>query len=113
MSLKAVAHKRGMVAYVNLVRNSDCAYALQQDPHACDAITACAPAQRLHAVVWTALPSIFAEVAQRPFAIETATQYLKALTEPAKCRALEYPQKAPSEVVNRTDPSRFDSIGMG
>jgi hypothetical protein len=87
------------IGYVNLLRNTERPYARQQHPHACDTIKAWAQAQRLDAVVWTALPSNFAEVAQRPFSVETAIQHLKALTEPATSHALEYLRRAPEEVM--------------
>jgi hypothetical protein len=87
------------IGYVNLVRNTEREYARQQHPHACDTIKAWAQAQGLDAMVWTALPSNFAEVAQRPFSVEAAIQHLKALAEPAKSRALEYLRRAPEEVV--------------
>lgn len=98
------------IGYVNLVRNTERDYARQEHPHACDTIKAWAQAQRLDAVVWTALPSNFGEVAQRPFSVEAAILYLKALTEPAKSHALEYLQKAPPEVVT---PVRTAAIQAG
>jgi hypothetical protein len=94
----------------NLVRNTERPYARQQHPHACDSIKAWAQAQRLDAAVWTALPSNFEEVAQRPFSVEAAILHLKALTEPAKSRALEHLQKAPPEVVT---PVRTAAIQAG
>lgn len=98
------------IGYVNLVRNTERDYARQQHPHASDTIKAWAQAQPLDAVVWTALPSNFAEVAQRPFSVEAAIQHLQALTEPAKSCALEYLQKAPPEVVT---PVRNAAIQAG
>jgi hypothetical protein len=98
------------IGYVNLLRNTERAYARQQHPHACDAITAWAQAQRWDAVVWTALHSNFEEVAQHPFSVEAAILYLKALIEPAKSHALEYLQKAPPEVVT---PVRTAAIQAG
>jgi len=99
----------GRIGYVNLVRNTEREYARQQHPHACDAIKAWAEAQRLEAVVWTALPSNFEEVAHRPFSVEAAVQYLKALVEPAKSRALEYLQKAPPEVMTPVRTAAMDA----
>ncbi len=49
--------------------------------------------------VRTAWRSNFEEVAQCPFTDEVAILYLKALTEPAKSRVLDYLQKAPPEVM--------------
>ncbi len=99
----------GRIGYVNLVRNTEREYARQQHPHACDAIKAWAQAQRLDAVVWTALPSNFEEVAHRPFSVEAAVLYLKALVEPAKSRALEYLQKAPPEVMTPVRTAAMDA----
>ncbi len=98
------------IGYVNLVRNTEREYARQHHPHACDTIKAWAQEQRLDAVVWTALPSNFEEVAQRPFSVEATILYLKALIEPAKSNALEYLQKAPPEVVT---PVRTAAIQAG
>ena len=98
------------IGYVNLVRNTERAYARQHHPHACDTIKAWAQAQRLDAVVWTALPSTFEEVARHPFSVEAAIQQLNGLGEPAKSHALEYLQKAPPEVVT---PVRTAAIQAG
>jgi len=87
------------IGYVNLIRNTERAYARQQHPHACDTIKAWAQARRFDAVIWTALASNFEAVKRQPFTVEAAIQHLKALTEPAKSHALEYLQKAPPEVV--------------
>jgi len=87
------------IGYVNLISNTERAYARQQHPRSCDAIKAWAQAQQLDAVVWTALPSNFEAEPKQPFSVEAAILYLKALAEPTKSRALEYLRRAPEEVV--------------
>ena len=87
------------IGYVNLIRNTEREYSRQQHPRACDTIKAWAQAQRLDAVVWTALPSNFEEIAQHPFNVEAAIKHLNGLVEPAKSHALEYLRRAPEEVM--------------
>jgi hypothetical protein len=99
----------GRIGYVNLVRNTEREYARQQHPHACDAIKAWAQAQRFGGGGVDGLASNFEEVAHRPFSVEAAVLYLKALVEPAKSRALEYLQKAPPEVMTPVRTAAMDA----
>lgn len=87
------------IGYVNLSRNTERDFALQQHPRACNAIRAWAHRHSFDAVVWTALPSNFQETAQRPFTVEAALQHLRGLVEPARTFALEYIRRAPDEVI--------------
>jgi hypothetical protein len=50
----------------------------------------------LQVVVWTALPSNFAEKVKRPFSVEEAIRYLKELPAAAKAKAAEYIGRAPN-----------------
>ena len=98
------------IGYVNLARNTGREYARQQHPRACETIKTWATSQRWDAVVWTALPSNFEEVAGRPFSVEGAIQHLNGLTEPPRSRAIEYLRRAPPEVVT---PVRSSAIEVG
>jgi hypothetical protein len=51
------------------------------------------------AVIWTDLESNFARKTQRPFTVEEAASYVLALQGDQAARALEYIDKAPSDVV--------------
>jgi hypothetical protein len=52
----------------------------------------------IDAVVWTALPSNFAESTGNSFSVDHAMAYLKTLPEETRGRALDYIRKAPEEV---------------
>jgi hypothetical protein len=97
-------------SYVNLVRNTERAFARQKHPNACDTMKALAQAQRWDTVVWTALPSNFQEVANRPFSVEATIRHLNGLGEPAKSHALEYLSRALEEVIT---PVRRAAIQAG
>jgi hypothetical protein len=57
-----------------------------------------AEARRIAVVLWTSLPSNFAETVGKPFSVQEAMLYLKGLEAPAKSKAAEYIWRAPEFV---------------
>jgi len=60
-----------------------------------DAIRAWAAVQDMDAVVWTDLPSNFAEKRRQPFSVAAALAYLRKLDPERRAKALEYIRRAP------------------
>ncbi|MEI8044572.1 MAG: hypothetical protein WCL11_24390, partial [Verrucomicrobiota bacterium] len=60
---------RGRIGYVNLVAHTERVWARQNQPSACDTITAWAQANDWQAVIWTALLSTFEEEQRQPFTV--------------------------------------------
>lgn len=90
---------RDRIGYVNLVAHTERAWARQNQPGACDTITAWAQANDWQAVIWTALLSNFEEEQHAPFTVPTATRYLNGLNGETRTRAFEYIRRAPAETV--------------
>lgn len=86
------------IGFVNLVSNTERDYSRQQHPAACDDIKTWAQANDWQAVIWTALVSNFAEKQNQPFSVTAAVAYVGNLLGEQKTKALEYIQRAPTEV---------------
>jgi hypothetical protein len=90
---------RDHIGYVNLVAHTERAWARQNQPAACDTITAWAQANDWQTVIWTALLSNFEEEQREPFTVPAAIRYLNGLNGETETRALEYIRRAPPETL--------------
>jgi hypothetical protein len=87
------------IGFVNLITHTERAWARENQPDACDTITAWAQTNDWQAVIWTALTSNFAEEQREPFTLPAALHYLNSLTGQTRSRALEYIHRAPAEIM--------------
>ena len=75
---------RDHIGYVNLVTHTERAWARENQPDACDTIAAWSRAQNWEALIWTALPSNFAQELGAPFSVPAALNYLNNLAGQAR-----------------------------
>lgn len=87
------------IGYVNLLAHTERAWARENQPAACDTITAWAQANDWQAVIWTALLSNFEEEQHEPFTVPAAIRYLNGLNGETATRAFEYIRRAPTETM--------------
>lgn len=69
-----------------------------RDPESYRAILAWAVAKDIDCVVWTDLPTNFAEKVGRPFSVAAALAHLQALDTATRAAALDYIRRAPAFV---------------